>query len=279
MKRLLFIILTFTFLSVPIFAQVLRPMTDSSSVVFNRVGADRVREHTLREVRELYRKPTKKELALVEVNQEDAAKYAGFLKQNNTGISRLMPDLGCNELLKKKTDNEMCEKFTMPGGGSAFSFRKENYQFWELADLLFDGKNFYSLGGLSQGFLVSLGEIPLSEITLQTEELKSVVDYIPATNMDGAVEQNKKFAAGVKAGKFFYSKALSADLNSTYVLRSVAYKGEVMREFKRIPYNELDFDERKDVIVAFQLIRKDTDESVTILWKKLRETDSPKLKD
>lgn len=279
MKKSLFIPLTFIFLSVPVFAQVLRPMTDSAAAVHNRVGADRVREHALREVKEFYRKPTKKELSLVAVDKTDERKYADFLKQNNTGISRLMPDHGCNGLLKKKSDDKMCEKLTMPGGGSAFSFRRETYQFWELADLLFDGKNFYSLGGLSQGFLVNLGNISLSEVTLQTKGIGYLADYVPAENMDGAIGQNNKFATGVKNGDFIYRKALPAEPDATYVLRSVAYKGEVMREFKRIPYNELDFDERKDVIVAFQFIRKADDGSVTILWKKLRENDSPKLKE
>ena len=60
-------------------------------------------------------------------------------------------------------------------------------------------------------------------------------------------------------------------------MRSIAYKGSYYRAIDGFLYDELDFDKRKDVTVAFRIIRRD-EESVTIIWKQLAEKDSPKVK-
>ena len=60
-------------------------------------------------------------------------------------------------------------------------------------------------------------------------------------------------------------------------MRSIAYRGNYYRAIDGFLYDELDFDKRKDVTVAFRIIRRD-EESVTIIWKQLVEKDSPKVK-
>ena len=42
-------------------------------------------------------------------------------------------------------------------------------------------------------------------------------------------------------------------------------------------YDELDFDERRDLTVAFRIVRRDA-ESVTILWKIISNQKSPAIK-
>jgi hypothetical protein len=51
----------------------------------------------------------------------------------------------------------------------------------------------------------------------------------------------------------------------------------VPRAVRGISYNELDFDKRRDVIVAFRVVRMDPDGSISILWKQLADGESPKL--
>lgn len=278
MKCFLFIALALGIFFGPVFSQV-SPFPGRLVELDVQKINNETRKKILREIKEFYRVPTAAELSVVAVREETVEKHKDFLKQPDSGIIRLVPDYGCDVFSQKNADAEICKKFSMPGGGSAYSFRKNTYQFWQLADLLYNGKSFYSLGQMSQGFLVKLGNVPLEKVTLETAGAGYVADLVPASDIDGAIGQNKKFTEGVKSGVFFYSKALPAEENATYILRSIAYRGKIRRIYKKVEFNELDFDERKDVIVAFQVVEKADDGSVTILWKQLRQQDSSKLKD
>ena len=82
---------------------------------------------------------------------------------------------------------------------------------------------------------------------------------------------------GIENDGFFYCRNLEASENTTYVLRSIAYRGSYYRAIEGFVYDELDFDERRDVTVAFRIVRRDS-ESVTILWKILENQKSPAIK-
>lgn len=66
-------------------------------------------------------------------------------------------------------------------------------------------------------------------------------------------------------------------VDRTYALRAVAYRGKVIRSMAGIRYNELEYDRRRDVIVAFRVVDMDS-EGVTIVWRKLADIESPKIK-
>jgi hypothetical protein len=51
-----------------------------------------------------------------------------------------------------------------------------------------------------------------------------------------------------------------------------------LRSIDGITYNELDYDKRRDVIVAFRVVDRDGTGNLTLLWKKLRDTGSPTLR-
>lgn len=234
-----------------------------------------VNEH----IRNLYRKPNKKEAELLIPRIEDQKKYADFLRQPNTGLIKLMPDLGCGENPKILVVSEVCTQYTMPGGGSAYSFRKETYRIWRLADLLHKDGIIHAVGTRSQGILVALGDVPLDNISLRTEGVKFLTDFVPETEFEEAKKQNRKLLEGIMQGGFYYRKALRAVEDSTYVLRSVAYRGKFYRSVRGLVYNELDFDKRRDVIVAFRIVRQDkSDGSITLLWRELANMKSPALK-
>ena len=231
------------------------------------------------QVRNLYRKPNKKERKLLAPRIEDQQKYAGFLRQPDTGLIKLMPDLGCGENPDVLVATDICQQYTMPGGGSAYSFRKENYRLWRLADILHKDGIIHAVGARSQGILVTLGDVPLESISLGTEGLKFLTDFEPKTEFEEAKKQNHKMLKGITYDGFYYRKALRAVENTTYVLRSVAYRGRFYRSILGVVYNELDYDKRRDVIVAFRIVRQDkTDGSITLLWRTLANEKSPKLK-
>ncbi len=229
-------------------------------------------------IRPLYRKPSKEELEAVEPGAELFNKYADFLRQENTGLTKLIEDTGCAESTKVVVASDKCLKYTMPGAGSSFSFRAQTYRLSRLADITFTDNSFQAGGVFIHGIFVNIGDIPLEKVTLETGGLKYLTEFAPETDYKKSKEIDRQLSKGVKSGGFLYRRGLYIVEDTTFVLRSIAYDGKYMRSASGVTYNELDFDKRNDVIVAFRIVEKDTDGNVTILWKVLQQKDAPELK-
>lgn len=243
----------------------------------NRSGNNVSRTIAIQNITNIYRKPTKDEFGLLVPNKEDLKKYAQFLRQSNTGLLKLIADKGCAENTNIVNASEVCLKYSMPGAGSSFSFRTANYRIRRLSDLTYTDDSFQSLGILAHAILVNVGDIPLEQISLQTKGLTFLNDFQTVTDFDKAKEIDRQFIEGIEKDGFVYRRGLFAKENTTYILRSIAYRGNYYRAIDGVLYDELDFDKRKDVTIAFRIIRRD-EESVTIIWKQLAEKDSPKVK-
>lgn len=228
-------------------------------------------------ISQYYRKPDKKELRAVQPDQRDFQKFAAFLRKKNTGIFRLMPDVGCSPNTKVLVVSPECVKYSMPGGGSSFSFRAKTYRIPHLADLTFYGENLVVKGVLLEAILVSLGDSPIEQVSLNTRGVGFLRSRKPSKTVDDAYEFANNLRSGFIRDGFAYGRGIIAKENITFVMRSVAYRGKWLSAAAGVTYNEFDFDKRRDVIVAFRIIRKDRDGSVTILWKQLRNIRSPKL--
>lgn len=228
-------------------------------------------------IKPLYRRPTTEELKSVEPSPELLGKYAEFLRQPNTGLTKLISDKGCSENTKVVSAKDDCLKYTMPGSGSSFSFREGTYRLPRLADLTFTDNSFQASGAILHGIFVKLGDVPISEITLQTRGLKFLVDFQPEPDYARAKEIDQRLSTGIESDGFLYRRGLYAVDDATYALRSTAYGGKNYRAAYGVTYNEFDFDRRTDVIVVFRVVARDADGDVTILWKKLEEKKSPKV--
>ncbi|MEZ5429222.1 MAG: hypothetical protein R2747_23445 [Pyrinomonadaceae bacterium] len=231
-----------------------------------------------RSIEPLYRKPTKDELAAIAPNPRLFKKYSSFLDQSDTGLTRLVADSGCADNTKVIVATEDCMKYTMPGAGYSYSFRIDNYRLPRLADLVFTDNSFQASGVLLHGILVNIGDVPLEKVTLKTKGLKYLINFQPVTDYDRAKEIDQELTAGIIEDGFIYRRGLYAVEDATFVLRSIAYKGANYRAVQGITYNELDFDKRRDIIVAFRIVEKGEDGSITILWKELDRKDSPEMK-
>lgn len=228
-------------------------------------------------IENIYRNSYFNERELLSPPENLRTKFINFLKKKNTGMFRLVADLGCDELSNKSGASVICEKFSMPGGGSAYSFRRKDYQMWKLADLLYDGKSFLAFGEMSLGFLVNLGDLDLDKVNRQTKGVSFVYSFVPKKDSLDLIKQNAELIEGINQNGFTYKKYLPVIEGETYILRSIAYQGEIFREYQGYRFNELDFDNRQDVIVAFKVVEKDFNGTITILWKLLQSKKSLNL--
>lgn len=242
------------------------------------VKTEKERKIVREKIKPRYRKTTKEERNYLSPSDEDAQKYYSFLKQKDTGLIKLISDKGCASNKNVVNASPQCERLTMPGAGSAYSFRFKDYRILDLSDLNFRKNRFESLGVLNHGFIVYIGDIPLESVTLKTKGVGYLASIKPAKNFNKAAELANKLTKGIKKDGFIYSSIKGVKENSTYVLRSIAYRGESLKTVDGIIYNEMDLDKRKDVIVAFRVVRLNPNEDVTILWKELRSKKAPKLK-
>lgn len=228
-------------------------------------------------IKPLYRKPTKDELKAVEPDAAIVARYAEFLKQPNTGLTKLIMDKGCSDNSKIVSARGECLQYTMPGNGSSFSFRTESYRIPTLADVTFTDNSFQASAVLLHGIFVKLGDIPVDEVTLRTKGMRFLVEFKPEAKYSRAKRIDQELTLGIASDGFLYRRGLYAVDNTTYALRSVAYGGKYFRSNSGVTYNEFEFDNREDVVVVFRIVERDPDDNVIILWKKLQEKDSPKV--
>lgn len=234
-----------------------------------------------REPPPVYRKATKEEMAVITPDQSDLEKYADFLRQPKTGLIKLVAELGCLDNNKVIIATADCIKYAvLPGAGASYSFRIREHRHKQLADLTFINDNFKSLGTLVQGVLVAIGDVPLADVTLQTKGLKFLTDIQPNNTSEQAEKDVKLFARGVLVDNFIYRSELRAMDDMTYVLRSIAYDGEIFRASESgYVINASKYDTRKDITVAFRIVRRSPEDgSLTILWKELAIKDSPEIK-
>jgi hypothetical protein len=112
--------------------------------------------------------------------------------------------------------------------------------------------------GADFGFLVSLGDTPLERITLESPTVQYLASLVTPTVEPEAREQQRKSGTGIIIGADRYKNRLPVAVGGSYILRSVNY-------------------DRSDVLVAFRIVRQDTDGSLILQWKKLREFPTPFL--
>jgi len=224
----------------------------------------------------LRKKATKEQKKQLLPKAEDLQAYAQFLAQPKTGIFRLLPDLECemNSLVIKA--DETCLK-AIPES-SFYSFREQEHTREIQADIRLKNNYLVSDGILSQGILVNLGDVALQNVTTESAGLKFLNDYAPQELNKEAQEQFLQMANGIKSGGYEYRTIVSANENTTYAMRVVAYKGSVVRSYRGFRFDLLQGDKRIDLILAFRVIRRDKDGGLTLVWKELARRKSPKIK-
>jgi len=213
---------------------------------------------------------------------EDLILLQDFLKQPGTGIFRLFPDYDCLENIVVIVSGKCADLFP---GTWFYSFRRKDYSDNLLFDLQLKNGKLISDGFLSQGILTKLGNFSLDDVNLESARTKFLNAFEPAVKLTDIRAQYEKFGAGVELDGRFYAREVTAELGEVYLLRVIAYR--IQRNFAdKISYRgkfdpanvlALQQDKREDIIVAFRIIRKDANGSLTIITKEIARKKSPEI--
>ncbi len=243
------------------------------------IPKDRAGTHPLLDPKTgIYRTPGKSEIAILGVPDASLSRYAAFLNGPNTGIVKLSAESSCITDEDVITVSEKCAPFKMPGAGTAFSFRTETYRLPRLADIILVDGVFRTGGVFQQVVIGQLGDVAIEDVTLNSKSIRYLVELQPVQDTDAFVEFGSKNSKGTWSEGVLYRVSQRARPDTTYALRSIAYRGNFIRSIDGIPYDELEFDKRRDVIVAFRVVEQDPAGNITILWKRLKDVEAPKLK-
>jgi hypothetical protein len=166
----------------------------------------------------------------------------------------------------------------MPGAGNSFSFRTENYRIRHLADITYEEGSLNITGIFMLGLMTKLGDVPMESVTLGSPGIKFLADLKPSATFSEVEQTHASFRIGLDDGGYKYATTLQAEKGSTYAYRGVAFRGKVVKSANGVRYNEMDYDKREDVIVAFRVVDIADDKSITLIWRQLAENDSPKIK-
>jgi hypothetical protein len=210
---------------------------------------------------------SRKDKRLIEPDAADMAKFQELLNKSGYGIVKLL-----NSKCSAEAENEYLISATegcansLPGNGAYFSFRRREHSLPAYADIKIKNDKFIVGSFFTQGLIASLGETELEKIELDMAGIKYLANFSPAKDRNGAKTQTSEIDRGLSDEGYLYSELAKIKENQAYVLRSIAYRtdGETG-------------DKRRDVIIAFQVVRQDEDGNVTLIWKELQNKESPKL--
>lgn len=182
---------------------------------------------------------------------QDRADHAAFLKQSDTGLIKLLP----RELYDWRTYHTE-KRLNTKGGGAYYSFFYLSHEYGYGSDLELDHNKFTVGFAGGYGMLVRIGDVSLNDVSLGSPTIDFIAKYRPARTAFYLRCELKRFHDGVEVDGLVYRSSLPVEMNSTYLLRSISYG-------------------RSDLLVAYRVTRQDSDGSVIIAWKLLKQWRRP----
>jgi hypothetical protein len=113
--------------------------------------------------------------------------------------------------------------------------------------------------GTDFGMLTNLGGLPLETLTFDDPRTAFLREYKAPQAEAEARREFRRFANGVTIDGQTYQRTLPIQVGATYLLRSINY-------------------DESDLLVAFRVVREDTDQSLIIAWQMLKRFPTPRLK-
>lgn len=187
----------------------------------------------------------------------EKAAFASLLREDGTGITRLLPFCDVDPRVVDVRGSCADGLPRIPGRGAFYSFKTENHEAKSYSDLWLNNNEFrVGFAENAVGTMTTLGDVPLEELTLQSSAVAPLLLLAPAKTLGEMVKIYEQSRTVLASGHHAFGTTSAAQPNTTYVLRSTAYKPNGRKS--------------TDAIVAFRVTRQDADGSVTIVWKELR---------
>jgi hypothetical protein len=184
---------------------------------------------------------------------EDQIAIAEFLAQPDTGLIRLLPREKFDTVANSKSS------LTIRGGGAYYSFARLTHEYGYGSDIELS-HGFLSVGfaGADYGMLLRLDGARLEDVSTELPGVMFLAKYNAPADESSARLEHRRFSAGAIVDGATYKGRVPVEVGATYVLRSISYSDS-------------------DVLVAFKVMRQDTDGSLIIAWKLLQRYPTPKL--
>jgi hypothetical protein len=190
----------------------------------------------------------------------ERASLAALLREDGTGLMRLLPFTGCVVDPRIVNVAGSCAESVPPvwGGGSFYSFRIKKHHLAPYSDIALRD-NLFNVGFMRHtlGLLTTLGDVPLDAVTLHSAAVRPFLKLVPARTLAETGQAFERSRAWLESPGYNYGPTAPVRLNTTYVLRSIAF--------------EPNRSQPSDVLVAFRVTRRDPDGAVTVAWKQLQK--------
>jgi hypothetical protein len=141
-------------------------------------------------------------------------------------------------------------------GGSFFSFSTGSHSYNSIPQIGLEQGTFNTgFAGMNYGLITDLGRLSLSNVTVDTEEVRYLSSYKPF-RFEKQSREEAQNVHGRKVGNATYFRHIPARLGHTYVLRAITFG-------------------HADVLAALHVLRVDSDGSMIILWQQLADFGKP----
>lgn len=216
-------------------------------------GQTQSRADVLKEIETKRAELAKLETQFLAPSPEDRAAYAEFLTQPDTGLIRLLPREKFDDVANKTA------ALTIRGGGAYYSFARLTHEYGYGSDIeLYSGYLSVGFAGADYGMLTKLDGVRLEDLSSELPGVMFLAKYSTPSDEPAARAEQRRFGAGAVIDGVTYKERLPVEVGATYVLRSINYSDS-------------------DVLVAFRVVRQDTDGSLIIAWRMLEKYPPPKL--
>lgn len=190
----------------------------------------------------------KKVLAVADTDREE---FAAFLNQPQTGIIRLLP--------REIYDGNSKRALAIRGGGAYYSFVLETHEYGRGSDIALEqGQLSVGFAGADYGMLLNVGDISIDEAANDHVATRALLSYRSPIKEAEVRAEHRKLWQGIELSGFNFKSRVPAIVSNTYLLRSISI-------------------DDSDIVAAFRVVRKDTDGSLILVFKVLKQFPKPTM--
>ncbi|REJ77875.1 MAG: hypothetical protein DWQ47_16065 [Acidobacteria bacterium] len=205
----------------------------------------------------------------MELSDELALTYAGYIENENSGVVKLISMNDCDKI--KKTSRQIdCyqENANVREYANAFSFREKRRSIFGKSDVAVSRGFFVGARHSVQTMIVALDGVDFHQMAVDSPEISYLLSFRPgetAKMMDAQYDELLNgltvvnFSEGKSTGRLTYSKTVEIEQGAVYALRAIAY-----RSAESSPS-----DKDADVVVLMKVVETDDEGGATVLWREL----------